>query len=570
MSGRKFILLLIALVLCADCVAQTSEKEKVEAVLHTRGEAKIIVKAKESDLQRLSDAVSLDYPCGKGWLAYVNQRQFERFLALGLPFSAVEETEPKAVSMATSVGQMQSWDRYPTYGVYVQMMQSFQEQYPDLCRLDTVGLSGNGRLILSLRISVDEQEQTNKPKFFYSSSIHGDELTGMLMLLRLCDSLLSNCQTETAIRSLLSEVALYVCPLANPDGTYHTGDNTVAGATRYNANYVDLNRNFPDPVHGEHSDGEAYQVETLAFMDYATRQQFDLAANLHGGAEVCNYPWDCWNSSSRTHADKAWFENICTRFVSKAREHSPQSYFTDVDPSGVTDGGDWYTVFGGRQDYHNFFLGCREITIEVSSTKTPTASHLPLYWTYLGEALADYVFASTRGVNGTVKDSLSLAELDSVRVEVEGVDFGGSEVYTKQGGYFFRAIREGSYTLNFSHEGYEDKTLMVNVPADSLIRLDVRLKRLDECPIERIECPKEFSVCPIPCSETAIVKVGSECEYELVGISGSVVAKGRFVQGENRLQTSQLPSGSYVLRIYSAQSRQPIGTKTIIIRNRVE
>lgn len=565
MTERKFILLLLALLWCIGCMAQTSEKEKVEAVLRTRGEAKIIVKAKESDLKRLSDAVSLDYPCEKGWIAYVNQRQFDRFLALNLPFSASEQSEPKAVIMATGIEQMRFWDRYPTYGVYVRMMQSFQEQYPDLCRLDTVGLSGNGRLILSLRISVDEQGQTHKPKFFYSSSIHGDELTGMLMLLRLCDSLLSNCQTDSAIRDLLSETALYVCPLANPDGAYHGGDNTVASAARYNAGYVDLNRNFPDPVYGAHYDGEVYQVETLAFMDYAARERFDLAANLHSGAEICNYPWDCWRSSLRTHADRTWFESICTRFVSKVREHSPQSYFTDITPSGVIDGGDWYTVFGGRQDYHNFFLGCREITIEVSSTKIPESSRLPLYWAYLGEALADYVFASTRGVNAVVRDSLSLAGLDSVKVEVIGIDRYGSEVFTKGGGYFFRALPSGSYMLNFSCEGYEDKILTVNAPADSLIHLDVRLNRLNECPIEQNECPKEFFVCPNPCSGTAIVKVENECEYELIGISGVVVAKGHFIQGENRLQTSQLPNGNYVLKICSAESREQIGTRTIII-----
>lgn len=60
---------------------------------------------------------------------------------------------PKAVTMATTLQQMDDWDRYPTYEVYTAMMQRFVDSFPQLCHIDTIGTSLQGRLILSLAIT---------------------------------------------------------------------------------------------------------------------------------------------------------------------------------------------------------------------------------------------------------------------------------------------------------------------------------------------------------------------------------------------------------------------------------
>ena len=49
---------------------------------------------------------------------------------------------PKVVNMATNLDEMASWDRYPTYEVYIEMMERFVQNYPTLCRLDTIGTLG--------------------------------------------------------------------------------------------------------------------------------------------------------------------------------------------------------------------------------------------------------------------------------------------------------------------------------------------------------------------------------------------------------------------------------------------
>ena len=105
-------------------------------------------------------------------------------------------------------------------------------------------------------------------------------------------------------KNVMDNIDLYIGPNTNPDGTYHGGNNTVNGATRYNANGVDMNRNYPDPHSGPHPDGNEYQLETQWFMQLAQENHFVMGANYHGGSEVFNYPWD---NTYTLHADDAWF-----------------------------------------------------------------------------------------------------------------------------------------------------------------------------------------------------------------------------------------------------------------------
>jgi murein peptide amidase A len=71
-------------------------------------------------------------------------------------------------------------------------------------------------------------------------SIHGDEQAGALLLNRFCGYLKEN-------KSLLCDNTVIIVPIVNPDG--------FAKKTRYNADGIDLNRNFPSDnrVNDEHS-----------------------------------------------------------------------------------------------------------------------------------------------------------------------------------------------------------------------------------------------------------------------------------------------------------------------------
>ena len=295
--------------------------------------------------------------------------------------------EPKSVQMADNVDDMASWDRYPTYETYLRMMSRWAETYPQLCHIDTIGVSVRDRLILSMYIEPQTVDDLYRPEFFYSSTIHGDEVTGYVMMLHLIDTLLSSYGTSPEITSLIDGTRISINPLANPDGTYRSGNNSVRGASRYNANNVDLNRNYPDPFAPAK---ESLEQENRAMIDYVSAHHFRLSANLHGGSEVMNYPWDCFTSLQNPHPAADWWQEVCQRFVDTARVRDNRR-FLDVNASGVIAGGDWYVIHGGRQDYINFYHDCLEVTMEISSQKTVGSEQLPAYWNALGQSFINYI-----------------------------------------------------------------------------------------------------------------------------------------------------------------------------------
>ncbi len=300
------------------------------------------------------------------------------------------EAGAKAPLMATTLDEMQGWDRYPTFDVYVQMMRGYAERYPSLCALDTVGFSVQGRPLLALRLTGVDTAEGQRPEFLYASSIHGDELTGYVMLLRLADTLLSSYGREAGVTALLDGTIVYIMPLLNPDGAYREDNASLARARRYNADGEDLNRSYPDPFHPL---AKSVPQENAVMMDFASRHHFTVSATLHGGAEVMNYPWDSFTSEERAHPATPWWREVCTHLVQTARR-ARATAFSDVDVSGVTAGGDWYVIDGGRQDYLNHYHQCRELTMEISTTKLPEATRLPRHWRTLGAMLVEYIKAA--------------------------------------------------------------------------------------------------------------------------------------------------------------------------------
>ena len=81
-------------------------------------------------------------------------------------------------------------------------------------------------------------------------------------------------------------------------------------------------------------------------MDYFAAHQFRLSANLHGGSEVMNYPWDSFTSNQNPHPAADWWREVCQRFVDTARTYG-SNHFNDVTSSGYIAGGDFTITSGG-------------------------------------------------------------------------------------------------------------------------------------------------------------------------------------------------------------------------------
>ncbi len=309
-----------------------------------------------------------------------------------------------------------------------------------------------------------------KPKIFLTSTIHGNEPAGYVAMLHLIDYLLNEYGTNQDVTGIVNNCEIWINPLANPDGTYRAGDETVLGARRYNANGVDLNRNFPDPEDGPHPDGKPWQPETIAMMDFATSTMPVLSANYHSGAEVVNYPWDTWQ---KLHPDNDWFVFISRNYADTVHLNSPAGYFDDFD-NGITNGYAWYSIAGGRQDYMNYFQHCREVTIEISNENFPQNPFL--YWAYNRQAIINFISQSLTGICGTV--CCQNQEPLRAKIEIPERDHDNSFVYSEsQTGRFFRLLLPGTYNLKFSAPyHYEQKIENVEVVDNQLTSLHIYLE----------------------------------------------------------------------------------------------
>ena len=406
----------------------------------------------------------------------VGNEEYRRFLSLGIPFTIVSGTKSQ-VRMAHSYEALTgNWNRYPTYGAYLATMDTFQSRHPDICHMETIlDHTAANHKILAAHISNNLQERGGKPAFFYTSTMHGDEVTGYYILLRLIDHLLNHYDTDPQVQNIINNVDLWICPIENPDGTYRTHNDSLNESpysTRHNFSGVDLNRSYP--IAGQsYSGGEALPDEVQAMLDFGREHHFTMSANLHGGAEIFNYPWDRWASNDRTHADDSWWSHIGNNFANTC--HSQNNWYFQDMYGGVTEGGDWYCIDGSRQDCYTYFLNCREVTLEVSSNKVVGSNNLYKYWNYLRQALLDYIEESLYGFRGVVTDSITGLPIEAM-VFVNNHDRDNSHVYSLlPDGDYHRPIKGGVYSVTFSAEGYQPKTVSISVTDGQCTTQDIRL-----------------------------------------------------------------------------------------------
>ena len=411
-------------------------------------------------LENITKQISIDNIKHDTVYAYANEKEWQQFLTWGYDYKEItNNNHNKVLNMASTVADMSNWDKYPTYEVYVQMMEKFATDYPQICKLEQIGTLTSGRKLLALKISDNvSNDNEAEPELLYTSTMHGDEATGFVLLLRLADYLLSNYNNAAypAINSLINGAEIWLNPNANPDGTYKGGNSTISGAQRYNNSSIDLNRNFPVPNGSPNPDGNNYAEETEFMMDFAENHHFTMSANFHGGAEVLNYPWDTWSALA---VDDNWWQWVSREYADLAQANSPAGYLTDLN-NGITNGYAWYQTFGSRQDYMNFFHNCRELTIEISAIKLISSDQLDNHWTYNRDAFLAYLTQGLNGVRGSVSDELGNPLDAKITVVDHDSDTEQSWVMTDpRAGDYARYLKAGTYSIIFSSEGFVNKTI---------------------------------------------------------------------------------------------------------------
>ncbi len=447
-----------------------SNDETLRGLIIKYGEAQVTVAYTDNKtLDYLTRNVSVLSVADKMIEISLSSRTVEWFIRQKFNYVIKQRIEPKGIVSAASAAGVLEWDKYPTYSQYDSVMQSFASLYPSLCHVDTIGTSINGKLVLAVGITGDAGNDRPKTEVFYTSTMHGNETGGFVLMLRLADFLLRNYPSDGRVKNLLDNLSIWINPLANPDGTYNQGD-TIKSPVRFNADGVDLNRNFPDPQ----EPGIVQEKETVDMIRFMREHRFVISANFHSGTEVVNYPWDSW--LTKLHADNNWFYDISRGYADTVHVYSAPGYMTFLD-NGVTRGAVWYLVFGGRQDYVTRDLQGREVTIEIDNQYITPAAELPVLWENNRRSLLGYLENAIYGIHGLVLDSLT-SDPVAAKVFIAGHDKDSSQVYSDAlNGTFVRLLSPGIWAVTFTAGGYRDTTMNIDVYAGQRTDINVILAK---------------------------------------------------------------------------------------------
>lgn len=360
---------------------------------------------------------------------------------------------------------------YHSYDEMLTELQAIADANPDICQLYNIGPTEQGRALWFMKVSDNVTLEEDELEFKYISTMHGDEPVGTEMCMYFINMLVDNYGIDPEITELVNETEIWIMPMMNPDGN--------AMGIRYNANGIDLNRNFPDRVDDPVNTTAGREIETANVMNWNFDHQPVFSANFHTGALVANYPWDhCFDSQ----ANAAYTDN--QDVVLAASEtyswNNPPMWNNNWGSftNGTVNGADWYQISGGMQDWNYHWMGDMDITMEISNDGWPPSSTIPGYWDDNRESMIAYMQFVHRGIRGVVTDVLTGLPLVAEVMVPDRDDF---ITFTDLDvGDYHRVLMPGTYNLDITGFGYWPAHLTdIEVYEGDPTRMDVALQPAD-------------------------------------------------------------------------------------------
>jgi hypothetical protein len=153
--SKQILILVCFFTLISECYSQDKTKDDLlRDLVKENGQAEVVIPFdRYADLSLLSGNVSIASVREGEIRIFLSSLTVGWFISQNYKYSIIQPVEVKGISTAESIEEAMEWDYYPTYTQYIAMMHKFADDYPSLCRLDTIGTTNNGKLVLALKIS---------------------------------------------------------------------------------------------------------------------------------------------------------------------------------------------------------------------------------------------------------------------------------------------------------------------------------------------------------------------------------------------------------------------------------
>jgi len=344
--------------------------------------------------------------------------------------------------------------QYLTYAQFRDTMATIAQNNPGICRLETLGTSYNGNLLLAVKVSDNPGVNENEPAVHFEGGIHGNEKIGWAVTFEMLKYLVTNYVTDTLVTRLVDSREIWLLPMYNPDG-YIAGD-------RANGNDVDLNRNWGWMWGWEYNMGTApfSEPENRAVLDHLRRHPFVMFVSYHAGTEYISYPWSCT-------AQETIPENRQISFLSQ-RYSIPNGYEYGQGSIGM------YEINGSTKDY-DYGQGMMGWSIEVHYLKTPPADSIQPTFDRNRPAILEFCHRAGQGIQGTVTD-VGNGQPVHAQIWVNPADWPSFNDATL--GDYHRFCLPDTYDITFRAPGFRDTTAVgVVVPnsGDSSVTVDMAM-----------------------------------------------------------------------------------------------
>jgi hypothetical protein len=287
---------------------------------------------------------------------------------------------------------------YPSITEINAELASIVSNHPDICRLENLGTSVQGRPIYAVVVTQYPSQNLPGPRVRIQSNMHGDEKGSGMAALHFLTVLTDNYGTSDMCTYLVNNAETWVIPVLNPDG-YNSN-------SRYNANSVDLNRNCSYMWQSGGGSGPSAfsEPETQALRNITQpgwpsldnlRNVFAGGLSGHDGATCVNTVWNYSGSVPIQDIDLV---------TAQAQAYAWHPSITAYYGAGVWDiwipGASWYPTRGDVNDWSYGEIGTVDHTIEYSDVKSPadwpgvsSANYMPML---------EWAISATYGIKGTV------------------------------------------------------------------------------------------------------------------------------------------------------------------------
>jgi hypothetical protein len=359
--------------------------------------------------------------------------------------------------------------RYLTYEEYRDTMNVIAMNNPGICKLETLGTTEFGNLILTMRVSSKGERRMEKgeipplsfipspsslpcPAVLFEGGIHGDEKIGWAVCFEFLKYLVSNYGSDPAVTNLVDTREIWISPMFNPDG-YTLG-------TRGNSRGKDLNRNWGWMWGRESGCGPSAfsERENVAALENLWRRPFALYVSYHAGTTCIVYPWSYSNDSIPERRAIDWL----SAGYSTRGNHYQYGQGSQL----------MYYANGVSKDYGYGTQGDLSWSIELNYSKTPPASEIEPTFNINRDAMLYLCREAGHGIHGTVTDSVTGQPLHAQISVNDWPSFTDAA-----SGDFQRFCLPGTYSVTVRCPGYKEKTADIVVPAtgDSTVTIAIQL-----------------------------------------------------------------------------------------------